>query len=189
QVLVDAAYETKRIRSMLAENMAARMSLESQRREEMIVYNRELREKATAQKVKVHARLRKSNEDLYKRRAAEAEKAAAERAKRAVELGLVAAVAVNGGKESGTAASASAAAAAATNGSASNGSRASSPAPGAAAGGGGADGAAAKAKGKGKKGKGKAGEEVVEGPAMMKTAEGTLLKVNPKIFEPDRGQV
>lgn len=53
QVLVDAAYETKRIRSMLAENMAARMSLESQRREEMIVYNRELREKATAQKAKV----------------------------------------------------------------------------------------------------------------------------------------
>ncbi|CAM9326712.1 unnamed protein product [Scytosiphon promiscuus] len=122
EVLVDAAYETKRIRSMLAENMAARMSLESQRREEIIVYNRELREKATAQKAKVHARLRKSNEDLYKRRAAEAEKAAAERAKRAVELGLVAAVALNGGKDAD--ADPAAPAAAAANGSTSNGSRA-----------------------------------------------------------------
>lgn len=56
QVLVDAAYETKRMRSMLAENMAARMSLESQRREEIIVYNRELREKSTAQKAKVPRR-------------------------------------------------------------------------------------------------------------------------------------
>lgn len=52
-MLVDTAYETKRMRSMLAENMAARMSLESQRREEIIVYNREIREKATAQKAKV----------------------------------------------------------------------------------------------------------------------------------------
>lgn len=56
QVLVDTAYETKRMRSTLAENMAARMSLESQRREEIIVYNRELREKATAQKAKVRGR-------------------------------------------------------------------------------------------------------------------------------------
>ena len=55
-MLVDAAYETKRMRSMLAENMAARMSLESQRREEIIVYNRELREKSTAQKAKVPRR-------------------------------------------------------------------------------------------------------------------------------------
>lgn len=53
QVLVDTAYETKRIRSVLETNMAARMSLESQRREELIVYNRELREKATALKTKV----------------------------------------------------------------------------------------------------------------------------------------
>lgn len=56
QVLVDTAYETKRVRSMLAENMAARMSLESQRREEVIVYNREQREKAAAQKAKVRVR-------------------------------------------------------------------------------------------------------------------------------------
>lgn len=55
-MLVDTAYETKRMRSMLAENMAARMSLESQRREEIIVYNRELREKSTAQKAKVTRR-------------------------------------------------------------------------------------------------------------------------------------
>lgn len=53
KVLVDAAYETKRIRSVLEENMNARMSLESQRREEIIQYNRALREKATAQKIKV----------------------------------------------------------------------------------------------------------------------------------------
>lgn len=53
QVLVDTAYETKRIRSMLAENMAARMSLESQRREEIIAYNRDLKEQAAAQKTKV----------------------------------------------------------------------------------------------------------------------------------------
>lgn len=53
QVLVDTAYETKRMRSVLADNMAARMSLESQRREEIIVYNREQREKAATQKAKV----------------------------------------------------------------------------------------------------------------------------------------
>lgn len=52
-MLVDAAYETKRIRSVLEDNMKARMSLESQRREEIIQYNRDVREKLTAQKTKV----------------------------------------------------------------------------------------------------------------------------------------
>ena len=51
-MLIDTAYETKRIRSVLEENMRERMSLESQRREDIIAYNRELREKATAQKAK-----------------------------------------------------------------------------------------------------------------------------------------
>lgn len=53
KVVVDTAYETKRVRSVLEENMAARMSLESQRREDVIVYNREIREKSAAQKAKV----------------------------------------------------------------------------------------------------------------------------------------
>ncbi|CAN0302956.1 unnamed protein product, partial [Ectocarpus sp. 4 AP-2014] len=126
EVLVDTAYETKRIRSLLADNMAARMSLESQRREEIIVYNREMREKATAQKVKVHARLRKANEELYLQRAWDSEKAAAERAKRAIELGLVAAVANGKDKSKNNGGDATAAAAVANGGggtASSNGSR------------------------------------------------------------------
>ncbi|CAM9644621.1 unnamed protein product, partial [Ectocarpus sp. 12 AP-2014] len=197
EVLVDTAYETKRIRSLLADNMAARMSLESQRREEIIVYNREMREKATAQKVKVHARLRKANEELYLQRAWDSEKAAAERAKRAIELGLVAAVANGKGKSKNNGGDATAAAAAAVaNGgggtASSNGSRAASPAPGAVPGGDGG-GSGGKGKGKGKKGKGKAGggggEDGEDGLKTLKTKGGGIVKVNPKIFEPDRGQL
>lgn len=52
-MLVDAAYETKRIRSVLEENMAARMNFESQRREEIIQYNRTVRERVAMQKATV----------------------------------------------------------------------------------------------------------------------------------------
>lgn len=154
----------------------------------------------------VHARLRKANEELYLKRAAASER---DKAKRAAELGLIPAAATttgpgtgtvvaNGTADTATPAPAPAPTAPADSSSASNGngngSRAASPTPGAtgpaaaASAGAGADGAAAKGKGKGKKGKGKAAEGG-GGGATLTMEGGGLLKVNPKVFEPDRGQV
>ncbi|CAN0049415.1 unnamed protein product, partial [Discosporangium mesarthrocarpum] len=52
EVLVDMAYETKRVRSLLEQNMAERMQLESKRREDLIALNRDMKERAAAQRQK-----------------------------------------------------------------------------------------------------------------------------------------
>lgn len=132
----------------------------------------------------VQAKLRKSNEAQYRRRVIESEKAARERAKKAGDMVQAdhQVVVQNGAASRAVTTSDGGSSSGDRNGD-SNGSGEGG--DGSPSGGGGTS----KGKGKAKKGKGKAASPEGGTGSGGGGSGGGLLKINPKVYEPDRAQV